>query len=232
MNKRKLNVVLKQQNNVEQNIRHFSEISTDKLFEIFNTSFEKGISHTQVNDLKEQYEKNIIVIGRKNTMLRRLIKSLINPFNLILLFIASIIFILDVALEENPDYITVVIILALVLISSTVSFIQGEKSNTATEALTKMIRNKCDVVRDGKLIEIDMEDVLPGDLVKLSAGDMIPADVRFIRTKDTFVGQSALTGESNPVEKFSAYVPKEIEATTDLENIGFMGSNQHITFML
>lgn len=225
MKKTKKRVGLNKQNNVEQNIRHYSEMSTDKLLQTFSTSSEKGLNNAQVNHLEEKYEKNIIVIGHKNTIFRRLIKSLINPFNLILLFIAAIIFILDVALEDNPDYITVIIILALVLISSIVSFIQGEKSNTATEELTKMISNKCDVVRDGKLIEVDMEDVLPGDLVKLSAGDMIPADVRFIRTKDTFVAQSALTGESNPVEKFSLYVPKEIEAITDLENIGFMGSN-------
>ncbi len=225
MKKRNIRVDLNKQRDVEKNIRHFSELSTDKLLQTFNTSSEKGISSIQVEHLEEKYDKNIIVIGYKNTMFRRLIKSLINPFNLILLFIAAITFVLDVALEEKPDYITVIIILALVLVSSIVSFIQGEKSNKATEELTKMIRNQCDVIRDGKLIEIDMEDVLPGDVVKLSAGDMIPADVRFIRTKDTFVAQSALTGESNPVEKFSDYVPKKIEAITDLENIGFMGSN-------
>src|SRR5690554_3017876 len=100
MKKRNIRVDLNKQNNVEKNIRHFSELSTSKLLETFNTSSEKGISSIQVEYLEEKYDKNIIVIGHKNTMFRRLIKSLINPFNLILLFIAAITFILDVALEE------------------------------------------------------------------------------------------------------------------------------------
>jgi Mg2+-importing ATPase len=67
--------------------------------------------------------------------------------------------------------------------------------------------------------------VVPGDIVRLSAGDMLPADVRFLTTKDTFIAQSALTGESNPVEKFSDIRNNPSDGLTDLCNIGFMGSN-------
>lgn len=224
MKKVKTKVDLKKQKNVEENIRQYSSMGIEELLLAFNTT-ENGITSLQIEELKDEYDKNIIVVGRKNTLFRRLIHSLINPFNLILLIIAIITFVLDVLLEDTPDYIPVIIILSLVLISSVVSFIQGEKSNSAREKLTKLISNKADVLRDGKLKEIDMEDILPGDVVKLSAGDMIPADVRFIKTKDTFIAQSALTGESNPVEKFSDYEIKDGEAITDLDNIGFMGSN-------
>ena len=68
-----------------------------------------------------------------------------------------------------------------------------------------------------------VEDVVPGDIVKLSSGDMIPGDVRFIETKDLFIDQASLTGESNPVEKFVNC--ESAEEITDLLNIGFMGTN-------
>jgi succinyl-diaminopimelate desuccinylase len=73
-------------------------------------------------------------------------------------------------------------------------------------------------------MEIDIEDAVPGDVVKLASGDMLPGDVRFIETKDLFIDQSQLTGESNPIEKFAGPDP-EGDDITELDNIGFMGSN-------
>ena len=88
-----------------------------------------------------------------------------------------------------------------------------------------MISNKADVLRDGVQTEIPIEDVVPGDMVRLSAGDMIPADIRFVFTKDAFVAQGSLTGESNPVEKYADIRSDREDALTDLQNIGFMGTN-------
>lgn len=212
------------QNKVEERLRNYSTEDLKDVYEEFNTS-DLGISKSQLMDLEEEYGKNIITVGKKNTWVHRLLNAIINPFNVILLIIAFVTFVLDVLLEDNPDYITVIIIISLVLVSTAVSFIQGEKSNEATKQLVKLISNKADVIRDGTLQEVLIEDIMPGDIVKLSAGDMIPADVRFISTKDTFIAQSALTGESNPVEKFSEIKSHEIGSITDLENIGFMGSN-------
>lgn len=225
--KKEVKIDLEHQKEVEDNIRKYSNMPLEDLFVEFETSRD-GISKSQLIDLEDQHDKNIIEVGKKNTKIRRFFNAVINPFNVILIFIAAVTFLMDVILTTNPaekDYITVIIIISLVIVSSIVSYIQGEKSNDATEQLTSLISNKADVLRDGVLTEILMEDILPGDVVKLSAGDMIPADVRFIQTKDTFIAQSALTGESNPVEKFSNKRPKENQSITDLENIGFMGSN-------
>lgn len=71
---------------------------------------------------------------------------------------------------------------------------------------------------------IDVEEIVPGDIVKLSSGDMIPGDVKFLETKDLFIDQASLTGESNPVEKFHV-LKDENEELTDMSNIGFMGTN-------
>ena len=86
-----------------------------------------------------------------------------------------------------------------------------------------MITNKIVVIRDEVESEVDVENIVPGDIIKFSSGDMIPADVRFIETKDLFIDQASLTGESNPVEKFN--IAKEDEDITDISNIGFMGTN-------
>ena len=79
-----------------------------------------------------------------------------------------------------------------------------------------MITNKIDVIRDDVPSIVEVENIVPGDIVKLSSGDMIPGDVRFLETKDLFIDQSSLTGESNPVEKFSEL--KEYDSVTDISN--------------
>ena len=212
--------------NVENELRRYAKIPLDDVYLEYKTSI-NGLNPVDVDDLATEYGKNVITLGGKNTKFRRLISSIINPFNVILLIIAVITFVFDVLLASKgqEDYLTFIIIIVLVFVSSLVAFIQAEKSNDATEKLTKMISNRADIIRNGVHIEVLMEDVLPGDIVKLTAGDMIPADVRFITTKDTFVAQSALTGESNPVEKFSELEDISNKNITDFENIGFMGSN-------
>lgn len=219
-------VIAKNKEDVEKDLRRYASIPIDELYIEYNSSIE-GLNPVDVDDIMEEHGKNIISIGSKNTKFRRLLNSVINPFNIILLIIAFVTFLFDVILaaKNERDYLTFVIIIILVFVSSLVAFIQAEKSNDATEKLTKMISNRADVIRNGVHIEVLMEDVLPGDIVKLTAGDMIPADVRFITTKDTFVAQSALTGESNPVEKFNGIDDIDNKTLTDIENIGFMGSN-------
>lgn len=211
---------------LENELRRFSEIPLDDLYAELNSS-PNGLNPVDIDDIFEEHGKNIIISGKNNTKFARLLSSIINPFNIILLIIAIITFIFDVIIPSpgQKDYLTVIIIIVLVAVSSLLAFIQAEKSNNATEKLTKMISNRADVIRNGNQIEVFMEDILPGDIVELRAGDLIPADVRFISTKDTFVAQSALTGESNPVEKFAHSETEERTSITDLENIGFMGSN-------
>lgn len=225
---KKVEDIVKDKLNVEKELKELARLDLNDLYLKYNTSID-GLNPVDVDDIADEYGKNVIVLGSKNTKFRRFINSVINPFNVILLIIALVTFIFDVVIPlqsgNRVDLLTFIIILVLVFVSSLVAFIQGEKSNDATEKLTKMISNRADVIRNAVHLEVLMEDVVPGDIVKLTAGDMIPADVRFITTKDTFVAQSALTGESNPVEKFSSLDSSIDKNITDLENIGFMGSN-------
>jgi Mg2+-importing ATPase len=207
----------------EAKLREYASGDIAALYKEFITS-PQGLESWQIEELHDEYGRNIITSGADNSVFRRLREAVINPFNVVLLIIAVISLFTDVFSSAKPDWLTVGIIVALVLLSSGVAFFQSQRSNAAAESLSKMISNKADVWRDGKITEISMDEVVPGDIVRLSAGDMIPADVRFLTTKDTFVAQAALTGESNPVEKFNISKSRDV-ALTDLENIGFMGSN-------
>ena len=208
--------------NVDNLIIENSKLKLDTLLKKYNTSLE-GISIVEIDDRIENYGKNIIDIKNNNTIWNKLKDAFINPFNIVLTIVAIITFITDVIIATQKDYATFILIVSTVLISAIISLYEQTKSDSAAKKLKNMISNKVDVIRDGNQVTIDIENVVPGDIVKLSSGDMIPGDVRFIETKDLFIDQASLTGESNPVEKFSEI--KKFETITDISNIGFMGTN-------
>ena len=216
--------IREKKNESEKKIQKYSFLSIEELYSSMSTAT-SGLTVEQVEERQNEYGKNVITIGKSNTTLHQLQEAIVNPFNVVLVVIAIITFFTDVIYASSPDYLTVSIILALVILSALVAFVQNQRSNAAAEKLSQMISNKADVFRGGEYVEVDMDEVVPGDIIKLSAGDMIPADIRFLTTKDTFVAQSALTGESNPVEKFSDIRNKTEDTLTDLTNIGFMGTN-------
>lgn len=206
------------------NISKYARMSEQEVFDTFKTQAD-GISVSEALIRLEEFGPNKISEGYKDTLWGRLFDAIINPFNIILIVIAIITFITDIAIPVEKDYFTFSIIILLVILSSTISFIQSQSSSKAVAELIEQIENTSHVYRGGELIEIPQDEVVVGDIVHLGAGDMLPADIRFIRTKDTFVAQSALTGESTPVEKFSDILEDDNVGLTDIRNIGFMGSN-------
>ena len=207
---------------VERDLRENSNLEVEKLFEKFKTSY-SGISIVEVEDRLDEYGKNTIEIKNENTIWHKLREAFINPFNIVLMLVAVITFVTDVIIATKKDYATFSLIVGTIFISAIISLMQQTKSDNAAKKLKKMITNKMEVIRDEVQSTVDVEDIVPGDIVKLSSGDMIPGDVRFLDVKDLFIDQASLTGESNPVEKFS--YSKGDEDTTDIANIGFMGTN-------
>jgi Mg2+-importing ATPase len=218
------NKIQENKQSIEKNLYSYAFLTTEELFAHLSTT-QAGLTSKESESRQEEFGQNIITTGNKNSTLHRLREAVANPFNIILLLIAAVTYFTDVVFSSQPDYLTVIIILSLVLLASTVAFVQSQRSNNAVESLSKMISTKADVWRDGALVEIPIDQIVPGDIVRLSAGDMLPADVRFLSSKDTFVAQAALTGESNPVEKFCDIPNSSDDGLTDLQNIGFMGSN-------
>ena len=214
----------KENHNLEMRLKGLAFIDEDLLFKELDSK-KDGLTSEKALDKLEEDGKNIIESSRQKSTLKRILEPIINPFNLLLIGIAVMTFFTDVIFSDESDYTTIIIILGLVLLSSSIAFFQSERSNKAVEGLLKLVTNTIDVFRDEKWFEIDIEDIVVGDIIKLSGGEMIPADVRFLSTKDTFVAQAALTGESHPVEKYPVSEFKQNYSLTDMENLGFMGSN-------
>lgn len=202
----------------------YARMETSSVLRDYKTQV-SGLSSSEAEKRLDEHGPNVISEGYKDTVWSRLFGAAVNPFNIILIVIAIVTLFTDVILAEQNDWFTFIIILLLVAVSSFISFAQSQSSARAVAQLKKQIENSCHVFRDGSLIEISHKDVVPGDIVHLSAGDMLPADLRFIQTKDTFVAQSALTGESTPVEKYAKVQEASELSLIDMDNIGFMGSN-------
>lgn len=212
-------------------IKEFSFLSTEKIFQILNSSIE-GITNENAKYLLEIFGKNIITHGNKKSFIKKIVEAFINPFTAVLFCLAIVSTITDMIIPwynntpEDFSPITVIIITTMVTISGILRFIQEEKSNNAAEALSAMITTTTSVKRYGEnKKEISLENVVIGDIIYLAAGDIIPADLRIIESKDFFVSQSSLTGESEPIEKKANQVSDISLAITELNNLVFMGSN-------
>ncbi|MBR5347965.1 MAG: HAD-IC family P-type ATPase, partial [Lachnospiraceae bacterium] len=211
------------QRTTEQQLAEIAKISDEELFQRLGTDPE-GLNQVEAGDRLEEYGRNIIDTGNANSLFKRVREAIINPFNIVLLIVAGVTLVTDVIIAEKPNWATFLMLVFVVAVSGIISFVQEEKSNSAAQKLQNMITNRIDVIRNGSVMEVSIEEVVPGDVVKLASGDMLPGDVRFIETKDLFTDMSQLTGESQPVEKFAGPDPEGTEIT-ELDNIGFMGSN-------
>ena len=140
-----------------------------------------------------------------------------NPFNLLLTALAVVSY-------TSGDAKATTVIGVMVLLSTVIRFVQEGRSHRAVEGLKAMVGNTTLVIRQGTRIEIPLRDVVPGDLVALSAGDMIAADCRVISARDLFIAQSAMTGESLPVEKFALRRDGR-GGVLEQSNLVFMGTN-------
>lgn len=140
------------------------------------------------------------------TLARRIADAFIDPFAGILAALALVSLYIDVLAVPEPqrDPSTVIVIGIMLLVSGGMKFIQEARSGNAAEALKDLVSNTCTALRDGGRIEIPFDELVPGDVIRLSAGDMVPADARIITARDLFVIESALTGESEAVEKTTA----------------------------
>lgn len=204
----------------------YARLTTEEVMAEFKAT-SAGYTQEQVQQIRTRFGSNEIHYAEKTPLWQILLKAYLTPFTLILLGLAGISFITEYLLAESGDksLITVLLIIALVLISGTMTLIQSVQANNAAEGLQAMVKVTAAVKRTGCYQEIPMEDIVRGDLVKLSAGDMIPADLRVLQAKDLFISQASLTGESYPIEKSAQAICEVEDNPTSHETLVFMGSN-------
>ena len=191
-----------------------------------NNFKKRGLSTQEVKNNLNKYGKNIMKQKKPKQWYNYLLESLFSTFNLILLGIVLVLFYTDVILTMPPSYANIIVILVLILVSTLLEFFEVYRSNKAAEKLKSLVSVKTSVLRNGKVVKVPSESTTVGDVVVLSAGDLIPADLRIIESKDLYVVQSSLTGESDSVKKVSESEKNgKIEDITELDTICFMGTN-------
>lgn len=187
-----------------------------------------GLTYADSISNQSRFGKNEIKQAKPKKWYNYFFGSLFSPFNLILLGISFILIYTDIILPENPSPANIIVIVILVAVSTLLEFFEEYRSNKAAEKLKEMVATTTTVLRNGEKIQIPNKEITLGDIVILSAGDMVPADLRIIESKDLYVGQSSITGESDAVKKLSKSELTsidEIESITDLDTICFMGTN-------
>lgn len=177
-----------------------------------------GLSSEAAAKILIEAGPNTVAVGGRQTILQDLLHRCRNPLVVQLLVIAVVSYLMG-------DLRSTVVVGGMVFLSVFLSYFQEARSSRAVEKLQKLVKTTVTVFRDGKEVEVPLEDIVPGDLVILAAGSLIPADLRVLSAKDFFVSQSALTGESMPVEKNVDPNPPPGRAPFEFTNACFMGSN-------
>ena len=202
----------------------WQNLSKEECVKKLETNQSKGLSTSQVKKRLEQYGTNELTHKKKNGFFKKFI-SQFSDFMVIILLIAATVSFITSLIRHDMDFIDSIIILTIVVVNAFTGVIQESRAEKAIEALKKLSSPQATVLRDGKEMKIDSSGLVPGDIVVLSTGDMVPADLRILESYSLKAEESALTGESVPVEKspngtFSADTP-----IGDRTNMLFSGSS-------
>lgn len=177
-----------------------------------------GLTSEEAERRLEQYGPNAIARDEGQGRLALLGKALLNPLVILLSILATVSLL-------TGDVRAAMVMALMVVLGVSLRFVQEARADSAAKKLRAMIKVTATAMRDGGPREVPLADLVPGDVIQLAAGDMIPADVRLLVTKDLFVVQASLTGESMPVEKFDAPEPAVPASALEVKNIGFLGTS-------
>jgi len=180
----------------------------ENVFENLKTSV-KGLNEDEAERRLAEHGYNRPVVKKEKSILVQILLRFTNPLVVVLLIIAAF----SIFFGEK---INALLVLLMAIMSVFLSFFQEYRAGKEAEKLIEMVHTTATVIRHGKPKEVKITVIVPGDIVELYAGDMIPADLRVISSKDLFINEASLTGESLPVEKF---------ATDPKANVAYMGSS-------
>ena len=187
----------------------------------------EGLTTAQAQERLAKYGPNKLKEAEKPTLLQRFIEQLKDPMLIILLVAAGVSALTGMLAGEN-EWAEVIIILAVVLLNAILGVFQESKAEAAIEALQTMTAATCKVMRDGKMVVLHSDELVPGDVVILEAGDAVPADGRIIENASLKIEEAALTGESVPVNKVLEALGlaegQEDVPLGDRKNMCYMGS--------
>jgi Mg2+-importing ATPase len=188
---------------------YFSGLTIEELYGLLSTSA-KGLTSEQAEKKHLIYGQNTIQDKQRFEILTKFLSGFKSPLIIVLFIVIAVSFLTG----QHAD---ALIIVAMVSLSVTLNFFQEYKADSAAKKLKERVTIKVRVIRDGVHVELGASEITVGDILVLNAGDLVVADSRLVASKDFFVNESSLTGESFPVEKN--------KDTTDIHNIVYCGTN-------
>ena len=201
--------------------KNFYNKKIDELYKEFSSSID-GLSEEEASKRLEKYGENKLLERKKKSNFV-IFLSQFNDLMIILLIFASV-FSAVISYIQKESYADSVIILIIVIINATLSFIEEKKADKAIEELNKMFITNNNVIRGGKKETIDVRKIVPGDIVELEAGDYVSADARIISSEALEVNESTLTGESRSIKKDNSDITEEKELY-ERKNTVYAGCN-------
>ena len=181
-----------------------------------------GLSSQEVDERRKKQGLNKFDEAPKESMIKKLFRSL-SDFTTIILLVAAVISFYTAFATEHGDLFEGLLIIAIVVINSVLAIVQEGTAEKALESLQDMNKQTATVIRDGKVTTVESEQLVVGDILVLESGDAISADARLIEASQLRVEESALTGESEAVEKDAAFIAEEDESLGDQLNMVFKG---------
>ncbi len=201
----------------ERRLIDLCTVPVHKAFEALKTT-SAGLNAEEVENRLDEYGPNELSYLKRLGFWGDLLQRFKSPLVIQLLVIA----IVSAFIGELKS---TVIVVAMLLLSVGLSYVLDRRSNQAVENLGKRVQSSTTVLRDGVEAEVGISEIVPGDIVFLHAGSIVPADLRLIVAKDFFVSESALTGESMPVEKTALTPDSSVLSAMDLPNACFLGTS-------
>ncbi|MDH6363669.1 Ca2+-transporting ATPase [Enterococcus sp. PF1-24] len=190
-------------------------LSKDEVIKSLDTNTKEGLSSQEVEKRLESFGRNELEVKKKESLFKKIIGQLEDPMIIILLIAAF----LSYVSSGFEDWIDSVIILLIVVINAIISISQENNASKSLEALQKMSAPLAKVIRNGKLENVETATLVPGDIIELEAGDLVPADVRVLSAANLKADESAMTGESVPVNKKDIDNLPEETALADRKNM-------------
>lgn len=191
-----------------------------EVVESFQTDAVKGLNSSQIEGIRAQSGYNEVEEKRKDSWLKRFLLQFKDATIIVLLIAAAVSIMVD-----PHEWIDSLIILIVVVFNAILGVVQESRAEKSLEALKEMSAPLAKVIRDGKKMTISSRDIVPGDMVVLEAGDMIPADLRLTEVHNLKVDESALTGESVPVDKTTELITDMDVSLGDMKNCAFSSTS-------
>ena len=196
--------------------KHWHRLSAEQVVELLDSDARSGLKAFDVKHRLKHFGPNEVSAARRRHPFLQFLAQFHQPLVYILLAAAVITALLQEWVDSS-------VIMAVILVNAVVGYLQESKAEAAIESLRQIVTTESTVVRDGQVMRVRSQQIVPGDIVRLQSGDKVPADLRLIKLRDMQIDESALTGESVPVEK-SASALSEDTILAERKNMAYAGT--------